>query len=229
MIMKNFPVFMANALAASIILFVGCGGDDEPTPVPNPDAYAAVDLGLPSGVLWAECNVGAHRPEEAGQLFAWAETSAKTDYTWVSYSHCEGSSDDFTRYCTSAKNGTADGQREVFADDDAATVLWGAPWRMPTRVEMDELRTQCKWTVDTVCGTQGLRVVGRNGNSIFLPATGYRESAERVGSETSGFYWTSGLAANDSLAYSLYFFSRPSVESTERFLGKAIRAVRSAE
>ncbi len=220
---------MANALAASIILFAGCGGDDELEPEPIPEASVAVDLGLPSGTLWAEYNVGAHRPEEAGQLFAWAETSAKTDYTWASYSHCEGSAYDFTKYCTSTKYGVVDGQREVATHDDAATVLWGAPWRMPTRTEMDELRTRCTWTADTVGGTAGFRVIGQNGNSIFLPVTGYREEGRLTGAETSGFYWTSGLAAKDSLAYSLYFYTRPSVESTERFLGKAIRAVRMAE
>ena len=227
--MNRFPFFMANALAASVILLAGCGGDDEPEPVPIPEASVAVDLGLPSGMLWAEYNVGAHRPEEAGQHFAWAEASAKTDYTWASYSHCEGSAYDFTKYCMSAKYGEVDGQCAVSAHDDAATVLWGAPWRMPTRDEMDELRTSCEWTADTVGGTAGFRVIGQNGNSIFLPTTGYREAGELTGAKTSGYYWTGGLAAKDSLAYSLYFYTRPSLESTERYLGKAIRAVRMAE
>ena len=101
-----------------------------------------VDLGLPSGTLWATCNVGANAPEEYGDYFAWGETQSKDYYYWDTYQYCMGSSATMTKYCNKSNygyNGFTDNLTTLLPEDDAATANWGTDWRMPTRDEWDEL------------------------------------------------------------------------------------------
>ena len=135
----------------------------------------AVDLGLPSGTLWASCNVGASSPEEFGDAFAWGETEPVGDYDWdnpwSNYKWCNGSVNTLTKYCTDSEYGTVDNLTELEPEDDAAWVNWGPMWRMPNEEQFDELKENCTWKCSTKNGVEGRLITGPNGNSIFLPAT----------------------------------------------------------
>ena len=156
------------------------------------NGHAYVDLGL--SVKWATCNVGATKPEEYGDYFAWGETQPKSTYNRTTYKWCRGSSNTQTKYNTNSSFGTVDNKITLDLSDDAATANWGGSWRMPTRAEQDELRNNCTWTWTTQNGVNGYKVTSKsNGNSIFLPAAGYRYDSllKYVGSE--GYYWSSSL------------------------------------
>ena len=109
------------------------------------------DLGLPSGTLWATCNVGANVPENYGDFFAWGEVSAKSSYSWSNYKYCNGDFNSLTKYCSMSSfgdNGFTDNLKVLEPSDDAATANWGQDWRMPTVEEMRELRDNYpKWIV----------------------------------------------------------------------------------
>ena len=138
--------------------------------VDDTDEY--VDLGLPSGLLWATRNVGSNRPEEFGSYFAWGETTPKDSYNWDTYKYANGSNTSLTKYCTSYSYGKVDYIEVLEEKDDAATANWGKPWRTPTLIETQELINKCKWSSTTRNGVNGYTVTGPNGNSIFIPAAG---------------------------------------------------------
>lgn len=166
----------------------------------------AVDLGL--SVKWASCNVGATRPEEYGDYFAWGEVKPKSVYDWSTYKYCNGSYNTLTKYNTGSDYGRVDNKSTLEAQDDAATVNWGGAWRMPTKAEQDELRTKCKWVWTTLNGVNGYKVIGPNGNSIFLPAAGYVDEGTLYGAGSLGGYWSSSLFTGyPSSAYYVYFNS----------------------
>ena len=157
-----------------------------------PVVYEAVDLGLPSGIKWATFNVGATKPEEYGGYYAWGETEEKENYSWSTYKWCNGSSTTMTKYCTDGSSGIVDDKTVLDPEDDVAHVKWGGSWRMPTRPEQDELRDNCTWQWTTVNNVKGCRVTGPNGNSIFLPAGGYRRYSSIYNAEL-GHYWSSSF------------------------------------
>lgn len=135
-----------------------------------------VDLGLPSGMLWADRNVGATSPFEAGDYFAWGETQPKEKYTNASYKfYQKDESKDFykiTKYNFYSEFGAVDCKYRLDMEDDAARANWGSDWRMPTAEEMEELVEYCdwQWLMDTVrLHFIGYKVTGPNGNSIYLP------------------------------------------------------------
>lgn len=203
--------------------------DDFPFPDDDPynNGYEYVDLGLPSGLKWATCNVGATSPEEFGDYFAWGETEPKSYYDWSTYKWCRGSYDTMTKYCTSSSYGTVDNKTVLDPEDDAAHVNWGGAWRMPTRAEQDELRNKCTWTWTTQNGVNGYKVTGLNGNSIFLPAAGYRVNGGLSGAGSNGDYWSSSLSTGySSLAYYLDFGSGgQSTRDDSRGCGRSVRPV----
>ena len=160
------------------------------TPI-TPATGEAIDLGL--SVKWASCNVGATKPEEYGGYYAWGETEEKSDYSWSTYKYCNGTSTSMTKYCTYSDHGTVDNKTTLEAEDDVAHVKWGGSWRMPTFVEMEELRTNCTWNETTINGVNGYRVTGPNGNSIFLPKAGYYTDSGLSSLGTIGSYWASSL------------------------------------
>jgi hypothetical protein len=178
-----------------------------PDPNPNTGNHEYVDLGL--SVKWATCNVGASKPEEYGDYFAWGETQPKTTYDWSTYKWCNGSYDTQTKYCTKSSYGTVDNKTQLELSDDAARANWGGSWRMPTRAEQDELRENCTWTWTTQNGVNGYKVTSKkNGNSIFLPAAGYRSGSSRYNAGSYGYYWSSSLYTDSpNLAYFLDFSS----------------------
>ena len=166
-----------------------------------------VDLGV--SVKWATCNIGASKPEGFGDYYAWGETEPYYDsldpltwkdskdegYNWSSYSWCnEGEYTGLTKYNTDSKYGIVDNKTVLEETDDVARVKIGGSWRIPTDAEWTELRTQCEWAKITQNGVIGFRVTSKiNGNSIFLPAAGYRSSRSLNGDETGGYYWSSSV------------------------------------
>lgn len=160
------------------------------TPV-NELAGNAVDLGL--SVKWANMNVGASKPEDYGDYFAWGETKPKETYKWDTYALCNGSYSTLTKYCTSSFRGTVDNKTKLELDDDAAHSNWGGTWRMPTIDEWNELNTNCTWTWTTQNSVKGYLVNGPNGNSIFFPAAGYHGPMGYTTGGILGNYWSSSL------------------------------------
>ena len=175
---------------------------------PHPDSDY-VDLGLPSGTLWATCNVGASAPEEYGDYFSWGETEPKVVYNDETYKWCNGFWNRMTKYCTVSDygyDGFVDNKTELDPEDDAAYVNWGPSWRMPTSEQQQELIDNCTWTWTMLNGVNGQLVTGPNGKSIFLPAAGCHidESFSNAGSD--GCYWSRMLSSDYPFgAYSLYF------------------------
>ena len=180
-------------------------------PIEPETAHEYVDLGLPSGLKWATCNVGATTPEEYGDYFAWGEVEPKEYYDWSTYKYCNGSSSTLTKYCNDSdygKDGFTDNKTVLDTEDDAATANWGGVWRMPTKSEQDELRNNCTWTWTTQNGVKGYKVIGPNGNSIFLPAAGYMRWGSLNAAGSYGFFWSSSLSIDDpSSAYDVGFYS----------------------
>ena len=214
----------------------------------NTNGHVAVDLGLPSGKLWAECNVGASTPEASGDYIAWGETTAKEYYDWSTYKHIkEGSSDwqDISKY-TAADNQTGaiwykgddfvgDNKTTLDPADDSATANWGSEWRMPTAAEWEELynNTTQTWTNDYEdTGVKGYILTstkeGHEGASIFLPAAGFRDYGDLYSEGSLGFYWSSSLYEDDSnygryLGFDEGFFSP--WYGTFRCYGRSVRPV----
>ena len=180
-----------------------------PDKVPDNKVHDYVDLGLPSGIKWATCNVGATTPEGYGDYFAWGETTPKNNYDWSTYKYCNGSSSTLTKYNTNSSNGTIDNKTTLDLSDDAARANWGGTWRMPTRAEQEELINNCTWTWSTRNGVRGYKVTSKtNGNSIFLPAAGYRTGTSVYTVGSFGYYWSSSLYESiPNSAYGLYFYS----------------------
>ena len=189
--------------------------------------YEYVDLGLPSGIKWATCNVGANSPEEYGGYYAWGETEEKEDYGWETYKWCNGSENTMTKYCTNSRYGTVDNKTVLDPEDDVAHVKWGGDWRMPTTEEQEELINNCTWEWTALNGVNGYRVTGPNGNSIFLPAAGLREDTDVCNRGIFGYYWSSSLKSNNSnLAYYLRFYDEYYEWSYYyHYCGKSVRPV----
>ena len=183
-----------------------------------------VDLGL--SVCWAGWNVGASAPEDYGGYYAWGETEEKDSYDWSTYKWCRGSYDTITKYCTDGDSGKVDNKTVLASTDDVAHVKWGGTWRMPTRAEQDELLEKCNWTWTTYKGVEGYIVTGPNGNSIFLPATGYRDGMRAVHRGRYGSYWYSSLDDLNCFAFSLYFDSGKYARTYGyRYNGRSVRPV----
>ena len=179
-----------------------------PVEKPNTEnGHEYVDLGL--SVKWATCNVGATKPEEYGDYFAWGETHPRDYYDWSTYKWCNGSYNTLTKYNNSSSYGTVDNKTQLELSDDAARANWGGSWRMPTTEEQQELINNCTWTWTTQNGVNGYKVTSKkNGNSIFLPAAGYRDGSSLYYAGCYGYYWSSSLNTYYPIdAYYLYFYS----------------------
>ena len=194
---------------------IGSGGGE----TPSTEDY--VDLGL--SVKWAKRNLGASKPSDYGDYYAWGETELKAKYTWATYKWMQTGQSDW-KYIT--KYTVDDGKITLEAADDAATAKLGSPWRMPTSDEIRELLDNCTWTWTTQDGKNGYEVKGTNGNSIFLPAAGLRHSSELYDAGGRGVYWSSWVGA-DGGAKGLYFDSDGhDWGDTSRFYGFTVRPVR---
>lgn len=210
--------------------------------------YEYVDLGLPSGTLWATCNIGADSPEEYGPYFAWGETSGYASgtgdghkFSWDTYMWSVYSYSSLTKYCYDSNfgyNGFTDTLTELEVSDDAAYVNWGGEWRMPSLSQIYELintqYTTTTWTTQN--GVNGHRITSKtNGNSIFLPAAGWRDGTgiDEVGSQ--GRYWSRTLhtgADGPYFAHILRCYSYVNTLETDhtgRYVGQSIRPVRASQ
>ncbi len=179
-----------------------------------------VDLGL--SVKWASWNVGASAPEEYGVYFAWGESEIDWNYFYYDYKWFEDSSSTpYTKYNTEDNKTTLD------LEDDAARANWGGTWRMPTDEEWTELRTNCTWTWTTQNGVNGMLVTATNGNSIFLPAAGYRHMSDFSEVGSTGNYWSSSLAPLSSSVALFVRFDSSYVRSLNNFriTGHSVRPV----
>lgn len=163
---------------------------DAPTKVPA----EAVDLGLPSGTLWASYNLGAVSPEDYGWYYAWGETTARSSFEWESY-----------QYYNSSAGYINIGQDISGTDYDVARKQWGDSWRMPSSSQFKELISNCSVEETTVNGVYGRRFTGKNGNSIFLPAGGSFFNGLQY-ENSCGYYWSSTLTKNSNGNADILFF-----------------------
>lgn len=228
-----------NDTKANLVL---CPANSDITLVEKPD-YGDdwVDLGLPSGLLWATRNVGASSPEDYGDYFAWGETTPKEEYYWDTYRYCNGSDNTLTKYCTKSNygyNGFHDTLTILQPGDDAATANYGG--RTPTNDEWRELKenTTHKWM--TINEVNGLRFTGTNGNSLFLPAAGYYRLRYLFADNDYGYYWSNSLheinptAAEGYEIFDFYYYEQGEIyyyggqeDVKSREIGLPVRAVRS--
>ena len=196
-------------------------GEEKSFKMESLNGHDWVDLGLPSGLKWATCNVGASSPEDYGNYYAWGEISPKAEYTE------ENCLTDLLSISELQSQGIIDGNHNLTPSHDAATANWGGSWRMPTRAEQQELLDNCTWKWTAQNGVEGYKVTGPNGNSIFLPAAGYRGGSSLYYAGGHGRYWSStpNESTNDS-AYFLYFGSGgQSVGWSSRSYGQSVRPV----
>ena len=197
-------------LCVSLCVMFSCKPKEDDSAITPQNGHEYVDLGLPSGLKWATCNVGASSPEKYGYYFAWGETAPKTEYT---------------------------GGNSIFGHEmndisgnpqyDAARANWGGCWRMPRENEMEELRDYCEWEWTQKNGVNGYKVIGRNGKIIFLPAAGDRLESSLDGAGYGG-YWCSTPydSSSDFNAYYLYFDNNfQGMSSYDRYLGQSVRPV----
>ena len=194
-------------------------------------------------VKWASFNLGAKKPEEYGDYFAWGEiepyyssldpltwNEGKTGYNWASYKWCMGSENTMIKYCSNSEygyNGFSDTKTVLDLEDDTANVNLGGNWRMPTDAEWTELRYNCTWTWTTQDGVNGYLVSASNGNSIFLPAAGYLSGTNLKFVGTFGNYWSSSLDTDiPGLAWYVNLYSSYVSRNTNcRFCGYSVRPV----
>ena len=169
-----------------------CAGAQEP------DTTRVVDLGL--SVCWAGYNLGARAPQEYGDYYAWGETQTKAVYDLDTYKYCKGSYESLTKYCFQPEYGQVDGLLELEPADDAAYVCWGEGWRMPSREQLLELITRCKWRGIEYKGVNGFLITGPSGRSIFLPKAGGMDGAKKVLENNYGFYCSRSLDRLSSTA-----------------------------
>ena len=212
----------------------------------TPSNVVAVDLGLPSGTLWANMNVGATSSSDDGLYFAYGETTGYTSNTsdghvfnWANYKYCNGTNNSIWKYCTTSISGAVDDKTTLEPKDDAAYVNWGDGWRIPTKVEMQELIDNTQKYFYSKNGVRILQLTSKkNGKMIELPFSGNRYNSTISNQGTAARYWTSTVrltSDGNTEAYTLWA-SYPQnkvydVESSGgvRCYGYPIRAVRSKQ
>ena len=200
-----------------------------------------VDLGLPSGTLWATCNVGANAPEEYGACFAWGETQSylrdiETQSPGESYKYAVrngGFELALTKYCSRYDYGYGfytDNLTELEADDDAASVIWGNDWRIPNKAHWEELKKNTEYIWITRNGVNGLLFRAINGKELFLPTAGYSISETRLHVGENGCYWSSTLFSDEDPFRAWYFYfdkEEQNMSGEKRYYGLTVRPVHS--
>ena len=198
------------------------------------DTPQFVDLGLPSGLKWAKCNVGAKKETDYGYYFQWGETTPYTDYTWADYKYCNGSSTTMTKYNTFPLFGEKpDDKTKLDSEDDAARVHMGGDWRMPTQTEIQELleNTENEGISDyNGTGVSGRKFTSKTDTSkyIFFPAAGGCDQRSVYDVGSYGDVWSSSL--NISNPYSAWYLVFNSVNCGmgrfgNRSIGRSVRGV----
>ncbi len=195
--------------------------------------YEYVDLGLPSGLKWAKCNIGAEKESDYGLYFQWGDIvgyrGGETGkvFAWNTYKYCNGSKSTLTKYNTNSSYGIVDNLTTLEPSDDSASVNMGGSWRMPSEEEYNELLNNTTNTWTTVNGVNGRLFTGNNGNTLFLPASGF--SVVNVVSSVGygGYYWSSTLDSSTPYeSWHLNFSSDDfTVENYRRDPGFSVRGV----
>ena len=221
-------------LAAAVLLGVGVWScDREDNNEDNNSSVKWVDLGLPSGLLWADRTVGASSPEDYGNYDAWGETAPKEVYDWTTYAYGNYLTQ-LTKYCNDSDyglNGFTDNLTTLQASDDAASANLGGKARTPTKNEWEELLSYTTSTWTTRNGVNGRLLTASNGKSLFLPAAGGRDGSGLVSSGEDGDYWSSALDT-ESPGYAWYFdfYSlSQGMRDGDRYYGLSVRAVRASQ
>ena len=259
-------------MSLSLVAFASCSDDDKDSPSSEngengssqsavsvfksgtQDGHDYVDLGLTSGTKWATANVGASKPQDYGNYYAWGETAPKSDYNWSTYKY-GSASDQLTKYCSNSsygKDGFTDSKTTLDLSDDAAYVNWGGKWRMPTYDQQRELRNECYWVWtdsynnSNVAGyivykaknssDRGKKIHGGETPSssyklsdahIFLPAAGNRSGGDLCSAGSDGDYCSSSL--NTDYPYGAWggYFGSDNVyrDDCNRCFGQSVRAV----
>ncbi len=200
----------------------------EVTTIDN-NGYAAVDLGLESGTLWATKNVGATSPEAAGNYYAWGEIITKASYNWQTYSFCYiDTMINFTKYASQGVS--PDNLLILDSIDDVVAVTMQGTWRMPTQKQMNELKNSCLWEWGELNGVKGYKVSSKvedNKNYIFMPAAGSYENDKLFSEGERGAYWTSEL--NKKPCTNAYYMqldtATQKVANYYRYGGRTVRGV----
>ena len=196
-----------------------------------------VDLGLPSGLKWAKCNVGAEKETDYGYYFQWGDIEDKSnaDCSWESYKYCNGSFDTLTKYCVDNNEcgpfGTVDNKITLDLEDDVVRTNMGGDWRMPTQTEIQELleNTENEWVEDfNGSGVNGRKFMSKkNSNSIFIPASGYCGYGSMDAVDNGGGVWSSSLFDDPSCTWYLNFYSGDCYMSDNaHYYGHTVRGVR---
>lgn len=189
------------------------------------NGHQGVDLGLPSGLLWATMNVGATNVEDYGNFFSWGETESKGDYDWPGYSYCDGTINEMTKYVTKAKYGSVDNKTVLDPLDDAASLNWRGTWRMPTHEEQQELMEYCVFEPMKVNNINGCKVTGPNGEFVFLPYSGSFGGTKYFEEGLHSFTWSRSLNEDENIrGYSL-IFPKDFESENYRAYGRPIRGV----
>ncbi|MBQ2076313.1 MAG: hypothetical protein II471_02255 [Bacteroidales bacterium] len=179
---------------------------------------------MPSGLLWATCNVGATNPEDYGDYFEWGDTETKDVYHYSNNRHYDAVNRTHTKYISK------DGLVVLESNDDAATANLGNGWRMPTKEDVEELLNNCTNVLTTINGVDGHLFTGSNGNSIFMPAAGYRSDSSFYHDGSEGHYWSSTPMIGDPFAMVWYFYFElgdytHNIAPASRSFGYSVRAV----
>lgn len=202
-------------------IFIEC----EPSGSINNHDY--IDIGL--SVKWATHNIGAENSYEAGDYFAWGETSPKETYKWSNYKYIEINDQDtvFPKYNILEKFGPVDQKGTLEKSDDAAVANWGDPWRMPTFDELNELSSKCDWRMIVYNGVNCFKVTGPNGKYIVIPLTGFIKDQTISNVGTNLALWSSNLSQSASnRAYELTCYDGIRYKgSVNRYYGDQIRPV----
>ncbi|MBO7476694.1 MAG: hypothetical protein J6U04_02030 [Salinivirgaceae bacterium] len=249
--------FSMAMLAMLVTSFVACDKGDDDNSGDNVNVNAntnVVDLGLPSGIKWATCNVGATNPWDYGNYYAWGEPQTKSKYHWDTYKYCNATSNSLTKYNKNESNGTIDNKTTLEPADDVATAVYGADYSIPTTADWDELSSQCYWVWTTNYNEQnvsGYIVYGPksdgdkgvkvyiNGTAldsyslsdahIFLPAAGYRSNSGLYFAGNAGHFWSSSLYGHDPSGARHCNFDRSNVypsSHNDRCDGLSVRPVK---
>ena len=191
-----------------------------------------VDLGLPSGTLWATYNIGASAPEGYGSYFAWGETTTKSTYSWSNYKYASGTAASATYIGNFLPNNNKVTSIQG-TQYDVAKAQWGSDWVMPSKDQIHELINNCSVSAKTINGVKGVQYKGPNGKTMFLPCGGYKYDSTHAGKGTEGYYWSGTGDVYDldkSKAVALYNKSSSvtTAKNIQRRTGASVRAVRAS-
>lgn len=195
------------------------------------NGHEYVDLGLPSGTLWSRCNVGSEKESDYGGYYQWGGTedftNTEKNCNWPTYPHGTNY-DALAKYNTKANSGKIDNKTELELSDDVAHQVMGGDWHMPSKEQLQEFvnNTTSEWT--TVDGVKGRKFTSKfNGQSIFIPAVGWRGGCALGNVGDNCNLWSSSLCQTDpSYAYSLDFNSNGcSIYNYHRYYGQSVRGV----